>query len=276
MKKLCVLFALIALAGCVEIPERNPARLPLHLNTFGAANGGVFPDRPEMTRRFNAYAKECGTGIYQSAGKLAALFAGTLDPANPDYLYYQQAPFLAEYNQCMTLVKDNITAFSVNFRKKLEERRKAALAAMKEKPEGEGAANPQPKKRKRFRNPYFEKSYEELAKAKPADADGAAAVALAFYLAGDYASSRAWVDELAGVMPPEDKTPADVYAARYFFADPRTADTGYRMLEGLASAGSGRAMEILDGKQAVLYRKSHPGTLSRYRDIRDRTRKKTK
>ena len=54
-------------SGCVTIPERNPAKLPLHLNTFKASNNGIFTDRPDLDYKFNAYSKECGIAIYQSA-----------------------------------------------------------------------------------------------------------------------------------------------------------------------------------------------------------------
>ena len=119
MNKFSVLsIALFIFTGCVNIPDRNPARFPLHLNTFNATNNGVFPDNPALTYKFNTYSKECALGIYQSADKLADLFSSTLVPASPDYLYLQQSGFIAEYDECMIMMKDSIIIHNIRMKKK--------------------------------------------------------------------------------------------------------------------------------------------------------------
>lgn len=255
-------YLLIALTfcGCVTIPERNPAKLPMPHNTFKAVNNGIFESRPDLDHKFNAYSKECAIGIYQSADKLAELFVSTLDESSPDYLYLQQSGFLSEYNQCMTLVKDSIVARNLNFRKMMEARRAAAAAS----PAGEKIARG---RRAPLADPHFQNSHDNMTRVKPDTPDEIGKIILDFYLLKDYRSANAWQKELSGVLTKEDNISPELYVARYFFRNKETRDTGYKMLEDYAMNGSTRALEIMDTTSGVKYRKEHPDAVAKYKKI---------
>ncbi len=278
-------------SGCVTIPERNPAKLPLHLNTFKASNNGIFTDRPDLDYKFNAYSKECGIAIYQSADKLAELFASTLDKNSPDYLYLQQSGFLYEYNQCMTLAKDNIRVRTVDFKKYMAARNGSAANEKKsasktgeqtdkaqQKPDNQktGTANSAdassamkniPKRRAFPVNRDFQNSYNNLAAAKPKTPEDIAAIILDCYLMKDYNSANAWQNELSEVLTREDNISPELYVARYFFRHKETRDIGYKMLEDYAAYGSVRALEILDTASGIKYRNEHPMCQKKYQKI---------
>lgn len=259
MKTGYILMALL-LCGCVTIPERNPARLPLLLNTFNADNNGIFEPNPELGRKFTAYAKECGTGIRESANKMSDLFASTLDEDAPDYLYLQQSGYLYEFKQCMTLVKDSIYVRSLNFRKLMMERRAAADASKPGEKIPRGRMTP-------TADPAFQKTYDRLVEVLPSTPDEIGKIILDFYLLKDYRSVNAWQDELNRVLTKEDNISPELFVARYFFRNAETKDIGYKMLEDYAMGGSTRALEIMDTTSGVKYRKEHPDAIARYKKI---------
>ena len=301
MNKFSVLsIALFIFTGCVNIPDRNPARFPLHLNTFNATNNGVFPDNPALTYKFNTYSKECALGIYQSADKLADLFSSTLVPASPDYLYLQQSGFIAEYDECMIMMKDSIIIHNIRMKKKetnvtssqdtdqktpeTQEEQKtlvkqenqdntSGIQSAKDTPSSEKTAvknTHENRHRRPEKDPHYLASYEKMVKSFPDNSEAVANIMYQFYLLKDYKSFYAWQQILSSYTVKEYNMPPQIFTANYFFKHAETRDYGYKMLENYALQGYSSAVELLQSRDGAIYRNEHPEAKKTYNSILQR------
>lgn len=238
---------LLTITGCIGArPLSRKFKLPIQ--NFNVSNQSFYETNKEWDYKFNAYAKECSIGVYQSAGKLITLYNSTLEPNSPNYLYFQQSSFSTIYELCLTYLNDYLT--QVENAKKREKPISVEKHLLDEE-----------------KNNEIKKYVEAINNSIPKDINTIHNYIFYYTIHNDLSSANYW-RRTANVLQRSDIIET-YYLGKFFFDHEETKVKGYKMIEVAALQGYKTAIETLDRPKYVSFRIEHPEFLDNYRKIQD-------
>lgn len=240
----CTLFTI---TGCIG-PRPLSRNTKLSIQNFNVSNQSFYETNKEWDYKFNAYAKECSIGVYQSADKLIKLYNSTLDPNSPNYLYFQQSSFSTIYDLCLSYLKDYLAQVET------AKNREKPLALEKNLLNEE-------------KNKEIKGYVDTINNSIPNDINTIHNYIFYYTIHDDLSSANYW-RRIANIIQKSDIIES-YYLGKFFFEHEETKIKGYKMIEEAALKGHKTAIEALDRPKFVSFRIEHPEFLDNYRKIQD-------
>lgn len=236
----CLLIITTMISGCTENKQFSSRNMPLYLNNFD-----INQSSEDLSKKFLIYAKECSYGIFSSAIKLADLYQSTLDPKNPNYLYFQQEQFAKPFEYCSIIINDSILNLSEE-QKQESDTNKVKLFFS----ENEITA--------------LKDAHNAINNAIPKDLKVICEIIYVFYKNKEYTQANHWMRYLNKITLGD--APGFYTIGKYLFKknEPEIKAYGYQLVEYSAQLSYNKALTLLNSQKYFEYRNANEELILNY------------